>query len=469
MTATVATTHPTYDKLMPKWARCSDAVDGQDAVREKREAYLPKLGGEEEADYAARLKRSDFFNATWRTIAGLTGMAFRKPPVCEVPAAIEPMLADVNLAGKALDTRARGLVEDMLEYGAFGLLVDYPPMPDNVTAISAQASEAMGQRPLIQHYEIESVYNWRYARVGNRWVLVQVRLKEEADVSTDEFDHKTEDRWRVLDLDPQGFYRQRVYRKSDKSKTEYEQVGGDIYPVKNGKPLNSIPFKIVGELDEPPLIDLVDANIAHYQVNADYRHGLHFTALPTLFLAGLQAKEGETFHIGSGTAVVASDPNAKGEYIEFTGQGLDGIANALKSYEQRMAVLGARMIADETRQAETLGATQIKRAGENSILAQIVIEVSGALEWALSVMADWVGAGGAVKYEINRDFGITGLSAQDLTALVGAVQAGKVSDSELFDLLQRHDVVEPTKTFEEHQAEIEMQGPARPDVTGVAA
>lgn len=177
MTATVATTHPTYDKLMPKWTRCSDAVDGQDAIREKREAYLPKLGGEEELDYAARLKRSDFFNATWRTIAGLTGMAFRKPPVCEVPAAIEPMLDDVNLAGKAVDKLARGLVEDMLEYGAFGLLVDYPPMPDNVTAISAQASEAMGQRPLIQYYEIESVYNWRYARIGNRHVLVQVRLK----------------------------------------------------------------------------------------------------------------------------------------------------------------------------------------------------------------------------------------------------------------------------------------------------
>lgn len=213
----------------------------------------------------------------------------------------------------------------------------------------------------------------------------------------------------------------------------------------------------------------MDANIAHYQINADYRHGLHFTALPTLFLAGLQVDKGETFHIGSGTAVVASDPNAKGEYIEFTGKGIEGIANALKFYEQRMAVLGARMIADETRQAETLGATQIKRAGENSILAQIVIEVSDALEWALAVMADWVGASGAVKYQINRDFGITGLTAQDLTALVGAVQAGKVSDSELFDLLQRHDVIDGEKTFEEHQEEVLAQGPARPAVTGVAA
>lgn len=469
MTATVATTHPTYDKLLPKWTRCSDAVDGQDAVRGKREAYLPKLGDESDTDYAARLKRSDFFNATWRTIAGLTGMAFRKPATVEVPAAIEPMLADVNLAGKSLDKLARGLVEDMLEYGAFGLLVDYPPQAENVSAMSAAAAEAQGMRPLMQVYEIESVYNWRYARIGNRWVLVQVRLREEADVPANEWDNATEPRWRVLDLDPQGFYRQRVYRKSDNDKNEYEQVGGDVYPLMNGQPMREIPFRIVGELDEPPLIDLVDANIAHYQINADYRHGLHFTALPTLMLMGLQAAEGSAFHIGSGTAVVANDPNADGKFIEFTGQGLDGIANALKSYEQRMAVLGARMIADETRQAETLGATQIKRAGENSILAQVVIEVSGAVEWALSVMADWAGASGEVKYEINRDFGITGLTAQDLTALVGAVQAGKVSDSELFDLLQRHDVIDGTKSFEDHQEEVAVQGPARPAVTGVAA
>jgi hypothetical protein len=47
-------------------------------------------------DYKARLKRSDFFNGTWRTIAGLGGMAFRKPPTVEVPSGIEPYLDDVT-------------------------------------------------------------------------------------------------------------------------------------------------------------------------------------------------------------------------------------------------------------------------------------------------------------------------------------------------------------------------------------
>lgn len=469
-TSGVRTTNPDYDRLAPKWTRCSDVVDGQDAMHTKRGAYLPKLKDEDEESYSARLARSDFFNATWRTIAGLAGMAFRKPPTVEAPSALDPMLDDIDLAGTPLDTLAKSLTEDMLEYGTFGLMVDHPHTDSDVSAISQAVAEKLGLRPVVQYYGIESVINWRYARVANVWQLVLVVLKEEAPINTDEFGHECEERYRVLDLVPAesgAVYRQRVFRINDKN--EDEQVGGDIYPLMNGKPLSAIPFKIAGEIDEPPLIDLVDANIAHYQVNSDYRHGLHFTGLPTPVVSGYVKDDNESLYIGSTSAWTFPDPQAKASFLEFTGQGLTELREALKALEQRMAVLGARMIADETRQAETLGGTQIKRAGENSILASVVLEVGAAVEWALGLVAEWAGTGGEVRYEINRDFNPAGLDAQQLTALVGAVQAGKLSDSEFFDLLQRHDVVEPTKTFEEHQAEIEMQGPARPDVTGVAA
>ncbi len=460
----VRTTNPKYDELSPKWKRCSDCVDGQDALHEAREAYIPKLTDEEESAYNARLKRSDFFNGVWRTIAGLSGMAFRKPPTVKVPAAIEPMLADIDMAGCSLDGLAKDCVQDMLEYGCFGLMVDHPPMPENVTSLSMAAAEANGLRPQIQYYDIESITNWRYARIGNIWQLAMVTLKEEADIAEDEFSHKTEVRYRVLDLIPnaQGMmtYRVRVFRINDKN--EDEQVGDDVFPLMGGKPLSYIPFRIVGDLDEPPLIDLVDANIAHYQVNSDYRHGLHFTGLPTLFLAGVQTEK--PIYLGSAAAVSTPDPQAKGQFIEFTGQGLQPTRDALDGLEKRMAILGARMLADESKQVETLGATQIKRAGENSILASIVLEVSDALEWALGVFAEWVGTSGEIAYQINRDYGTAGLSAQDLTALVGAVQAGKISDRELFDLLQRHDVIDGGKSFDEHQAEVEMQAIPRPSL-----
>jgi hypothetical protein len=463
--AGVRTAHRDYDRLLPLWQQCRDIVAGQSAMHARGEEYLPMLAGEDRIAYLARLKRSDLFNATWRTIAGLSGMAFRKEPARDLPTLIERYSNDITMSGINLDALAENLVEEVLEVGRIGLLVDHPTLPEGVTAITQDAAERLGMRPFLTTYRAEAIRNWKYARVGNRWVMVQVVLGEQAEVPKDEFENELVDRYRVLDLDEAGQYRQRVFEVRDGIDVLVE---GPLYPQINGNAMSYIPFQILGrsgkgdEIDEPPLIDLVDANVAHYQLNSDYRHGLHFTAMPTLFLAGV-TDDDTPFYIGGQAAITSQHPDAKGMFIEYTGQGLGAISTALKELEQRMALLGARMIADETRQAETLGATQIKRVGENSILARICIVTSEAMEWALGVMAEWAGASGEVTYQISREFNPLGLSAQDLTALFSGVQAGIISEAEAFDLLQRGDVVDGKKSFEEHQEEIGQQGPATPD------
>lgn len=467
----VAYTHSEYDEYAPLWKRCRDVVCGQDEVQKAGIRYLPKLAGEEDADYTARVRRSDFYNATWRTIAGLTGMAFRKPPVVDVPAAIELFLLDIDLAGCSLDTLAKKTVEEVLEVGRCGLLVDHPTLPENVTAMSVKAAQERGMRPSVKFYPAESIRNWKHRTIGNRHMLAMVVLGEVARTPKDEFEDETEEQYRVLDLDDAGHYRQRVFAVREGKDV---LVAGPVYPLMNGARMTEIPFCMVGidgkgdEPDEPPLIDLVDANIAHYQVNSDYRHGLHFVGLPTLFLAGVQQEPGAPkFYIGGGAAITSNDPNARGEYIEFKGQGLGAIEKALASLERRMAVLGARMIADESKQAETLGATQIKRQGENSILADVVIGVGNAIEWALGVMARWVGANGEIKFEINREFSPVMLDAQQLTALMSAWQGGGLSEAELFDLFQRGDLIDGEKSLEEHQEEVDA-APAMPKPLPVA-
>ena len=70
----VRATHPTYDKLSPQWRRCSDAVDGQDAMRARREDYLPKLTDEEIVDHLARIADAlpdVTLNEKWKAINSL--------------------------------------------------------------------------------------------------------------------------------------------------------------------------------------------------------------------------------------------------------------------------------------------------------------------------------------------------------------------------------------------------------------
>jgi len=217
-------------------------------------------------------------------------------------------------------------------------------------------------------------------------------------------------------------------------------------------------------VDEPPLLDLINANIALYQINADYRHGLHFTGLPTPIVSGyVPEKDGEEFYIGSTSAWVFPDPQAKATFLEFNGQGLGELAKAIDAKKQEMAMLGARMIADETQKArETLGATQIKRQGENGMLSRIALALSEGLEQALEIFAAWAGQAGDVVFQINRDFQPTLVDAPTLTALTASLQAGAISQQEFFDLLQRGDMIDASMSFEEHQEQVASNPPPAP-------
>jgi hypothetical protein len=478
----VRSTHPDYDAYSPKWKRCRDVIAGQDAVQKAGPAYLPRLKDEEDCDYQARVKRSDFFNGTARTIDALVGMAFRKPPTDDVPASLKPYLEDVTLSGVTMESLAKKTTAEVLGPGRVGILIDHPPQKtdDNgkVLPLTMQAAQAMGQRPTLQLYTAESIRNWKFTRIDNAWVLSLVVLGEKAAVPKDEFEDSIEDHYRVLDLADGGFYRQRVFR----IEKEQDVLISEFTPLMNGKPLNYIPFVIIGpggkgdEIDVPPLLDLVDKNIAHYQVNSDYRHGLHFTGLPTPYVAGWSPPTGadgkvEKLYIGSPAAWIFTEPNAKAEFLEFKGEGLKSIADALTRIETQMALLGARMIADETKQVETLGAQLIKRQGEISILSKTVQSISEALEWALGVFAEWAGQKAKIKYQLNRDFVPAMMDGREIMGIVQAFQAGAISEPEMFELFQRADVIDGSKTLEAHQEEIRSnpaQGPARPATAGSA-
>lgn len=465
-TSGVRSTHPDYDRMLPYWRDCRAVASGQRAMHEAKETYIEKLKDESDTAYSARVKRSNFFNGTWRSIAGLKGMAFRVDPTTDLPGAIKSLADDITMSGVSLNAFASNLVEEVLEVGRFGILVEHPPAA--ATPISQQAAEQLGIRPSFQIYQTEHIRNWRFRRVANAWVLAMVTLAEKADISEDEFGHETEDRYRVLDLDDAGHYRQRVYAVR---KEEDVLVEGPVYPLMRGQPMTVVPFAIVGAtgrgdaIDIPPLQDLVDANIALYQVNSDRRHGLHFTGLPTAVVSGYQpAEPGESLYIGSTKAWVFPDPNAKASYLEFTGQGLSPSKEMSVELKQEMAMLGARMLADESRiGSETLGGTQIKHQGENSMLGEIVAHASAALEWALGIMAEWVGASGPVVYQINRKFLPVPMGPQEITALVGAWQQGAISDRELFDKFQEGEVISAGKDYETHQEEVASSEPPRPD------
>jgi hypothetical protein len=98
-------------------------------------------------------------------------------------------------------------------------------------------------------------------------------------------------------------------------------------PLRQGKALDQIPFVFHGPrnalpaVDKMPLADIVHVNLGHYRLDADYKHGLHFTALPTAWVSGFDKTT--ELRIGSSTAWVADSVGAVAGFLEFRGHGLN--------------------------------------------------------------------------------------------------------------------------------------------------
>ena len=148
----VETTAPQYDALAPAWQKCRDAYEGQEAIIDRGSEYVAPLDTQTPSEYVAYLRRGLFFNATARTVQGMVGASFRRPPSIEAGAA-EDLLADATLTDLPFDSLAKQAMREVLIVGRYGILCDYSD------------EEA---RPYLSPYVAENIINWRVERIGDR-------------------------------------------------------------------------------------------------------------------------------------------------------------------------------------------------------------------------------------------------------------------------------------------------------------
>lgn len=464
--------HKEYEANSADWKKCRDVAFGRRRVHAAAETYLPKLSHSdktvEKANYDAYMMRAGFYNATGRTLEGLSGMVFRKDPIIEQSGNFEAIINDLTLGDDSLRSVAECSVDEVLEVGRFGILVDYP-QGDGQPMTRAQ-SELLNKRPHASLYPTESILDWRFERINNQLRLSFVKLKETVEVDgKDEFTLDEIDQIRVLDFD-EGGYRQRLFRKEG---GDYQQYGDDILPIMNNKRLDFIPFEILTpnsnpkKVSKPPILDLVEVNLGHYRNTADLEHGAHWTAIPTPTFSGMSVNdldkdnEGEPIPIplGSGEAVLIPDPQGKASYLEFTGAGLKVLMEMTDRKKEEMATLGARMIAGDKREAETAETHNIKRQGENASLTAIAKSVSESLTRVLEWMRDWSGLSGEVSIELNTDFMPVSMPPQMLKELVASLQSGTISGETFWWNLQRGEIAPADTTWQDELEKMEADPP----------
>ena len=359
----VNSTHLDYDANIAAWQRARDVFAGEDAVKAAGEKYLPRLDCQDNTEYLAYKNRAAFFNASARTADGFVGLIFRREPTFKLPdtrngitAALSEFVEDADMLGTSLSAFSKKLVTEIINVGRAGTLIDW--------------NDEAEQRAYAVAYAAEDIINWRTERVNGRNVLTLLVLKETSQTPTaesDPYEPEVIEQLRILKLVPpisvadnavaDWSYQVEIWQflpdgqspngVRSRGKKKWKLVD-TITPLRLGKPLPLIPFVFHGPrhslpaVDKIPLADIIAVNLDHYRLNADYKHGMHFTALPTAWVSGFD--KSSTLRIGSSTAWVAETPGATAGYLEFHGQGLSTFERAMDRDEQLMAVLGTRML-----------------------------------------------------------------------------------------------------------------------------
>lgn len=455
--ATVETPSAAHTEAAPILRRCRAAVAGQDAVVALTTEILPRPAGMTDGEYGSYLTRSLYMNATQRTHDSLVGMVMQKPAQAEMPNALADLASYIDGRGSRLEDFARMAVSEVLEVGGWLAVVDHPERPEGV--ITAAQERALGLRPVVSYYPRESVLEARTGFVNGNEEFTFLKLAETWIEDVDEWTQEAREAVRVYDM-AEGRVRVRVYRKTAAGWVLYTEA----FPTaRNGKGLTYIPAVAFGpesnRFGKPPLLDLIDVNLAHFRNSADMEHALHFTGLPTPYASGVAPGSLEALTLGSSAGYVFEDANAKIQFATYGAEGLASLKQAMDDKVQMMAALGARMLSPESRAAESGEALAIRRGGENSALAKVADSVSRSIVLVLETLAEWEGITGAISYSLNTDYLPNRMNPQELTALMAAWQAGGLTSEELFDRMKAGGIIRDDMDYETHEAALLADDP----------
>jgi hypothetical protein len=411
--------------MMPDWAVMAAVTRGTNYLRDLSETYLPQEPREDEDAYQTRVDRSVLSPYTSRLIETAAGAILRKPIHIEGDQYWLDLAQNIDGLGSNINEYARRALVSSLTYGHSAILVDYPAA---AAVLNLAEERALGRRPYFVHVDAPQIWGWRKEPVTNR--LLQVRIHDYDVRPLNDFGEEQVEEMRVIYPGRYDLY----------------TLGQDVveFTSSGGYSLTEIPLVPIYSnrrgllISQPPLLDIANLNITHYQRQADLIHALHIAAMPTLVLEGWDDTTGSAT-MGVNYAI-AMQPGNKAYYVQADATSFDAQMAELQSLEGQMSTLGVTKLFGQKFVAESAEAKRIDQAQSNSVLSIISQELESALNQAFAFAAQYVGME-PPEITIDRDFDYYRLIGQDVAVLSQLNEAGKISDAMLLEILRRGEVL----------------------------
>jgi len=458
----VSTPSDEYKKVSPCWILPRTLMGGTKAMRMASIAYLPQEKAETDSQYKIRLNRTTLFNAFKKTVKDMTGKVFNKEITLgkDVPEQLATIAENVDNAGRHLNVFARDAFYDSMPTGIGYILTEMPPKLEKGSGVNGEVTLADEQkanrRPYLCFIAAEDLIGWIIEVINGQVTLTQARIREFATVDDGPFHKVKIPQIRVLTPGRWETWREAT-TGPDKGKWFMHEFGETSLTY---IPLAPIYINRSGFFTgEPPLEDLADLNVAHWQSQSDQRNILHVARVPILFLKGFQEKD--TVEIGANSAIRASDKDADVKWVEHNGAAIEAGDKDIKNLEFQMQTQGLQLLIPQPGGKSATGEVHddIK---ENSSLAMMARALQDAIELSFGFMADYLKIAGDKTKKggsviVNTDFGILASAAQDVPNILSAVRDGTIDhETGLLELKRRGFLdgsVEPAKVIAKSKIE----------------
>ena len=375
--STVDNHHPGYDKFYSSWIKVRDCMDGEDAVKAKKEDYLPRpqgMSGQYEDAYDMYIERAHFPLVTSYALSGALGVVITKLPEFNVPKELEYILKEATKDGRSLSQLFLDVIIEVFQTGRVPLLVD---VVDNKNEFR------------FVQYRAEEFINWKTSEVESERNLILGVISESVPADEDIFSHVMDNVYRVLVLDEKGNYTSRIFGEA----SEYQEFYRN--PVYMGQPINEIPLFLAGSINNSydvqpiPLISVANCSVQIYRKEADLANSEFLSCNPTLVLVGA---DGDDLPNVVGSSVMMAIPNEQARvfYTTTDTAALTHVKSHIESlYEE--AIRHGVAILDARKGVEAAEALRIRQATQSASVYSVYLSALNAIRQGLLLMCRWAG------------------------------------------------------------------------------
>lgn len=484
-----------YRAMQDYWTTVSDILGGVKAMRRAGKKYLPQFPNESAGNYKHRLRNSKFTNIFRDITENLASKPFTKEVSLandKVPERIKRIVEDVDRAGNHLHVFASEVFQAGIQKAIDWILVDHTRLPAGATLADERA---MGSRPFWVRIPAENMLAVYSDMIDGSEQFVYARIDEtytkrdgldEVEVPCVRVlvrDGKTDPVTRRTVYGPARFevWEQVVQAAAPGRAKSVTWVKVDEGPISIGV-IPLVPFytgrRTLGTWRiAPPMEDIADLQIEHYQQETNLKSAKELTAFPMFTGNGIEPpldKDGKQMVLPLGPSTVLYAPmNQDGKHgqwgiLEISAVSLQFLQSQVESIEKNMRELGRQPLS-----AGSTGITQVAAAFASQKASSAVqawtYALKDALEKAMRFTVQWLGE----KYEptvyVNSDFAIEIGSDKAPDVLLSMYEKKAISTATLRDEMKRRSILSPEFDNDEEDKRLENELPGDDDEADVTA